>query len=72
MSENVEILKSIRSSLARFRAETNARLDPLESGMRKGRRNVAGMLAMMRARAGDFEPRVTDIEARAAALEVRA
>ena len=60
----LEILKNIQASIAQFRAETTARLDRIEAGMRKDRRNVAGMLVLMRATAGDFDERVTEVEAR--------
>jgi chromosome segregation ATPase len=52
--------------------QLEARFDQLEAGMRKDRRNVAGMLVMMRATAGDFDERVTEIQERVAALEGRA
>jgi len=48
------------------------RFDHLEAALRKDRRNVAGMLVMMRATAGDFDERVTEIEERVAALEATA
>jgi hypothetical protein len=83
MSDNVEnatieILKGIQASLVQlrsdttaFRAETSARFDSLEAGMRKDRRNAAGMLVMMRSTAGDFDARVSEVEERVAALEGR-
>jgi hypothetical protein len=71
-----EILKGIQASLADLRAETvtrfdrlEARIDRLDLGMRKDRRNAAGMLVMMRATAGDFDARVSEVEERVAALE---
>ena len=77
MASNVEsvtldILKTIQASIAQFRAETNERLDKLEAGLRRDRRNVAGILVMMRATAGDFDQRVTEVEERITALETRA
>ena len=76
MADNVdnitlEILKSIQASIAQFRAETTERLDRLEAGMRKDRRNVAGMMVMMRSVAGEFDERVSEVEERVAALEGR-
>lgn len=83
MSDNVEnatieILKVIQASLAQlhldttaFRAETVARFDSLEAGLRTDRRNAAGMLVMMRATAGDFDARVSAVEERVAARESR-
>ena len=68
-SVTLDILKSIQASIAQFRAETNERLDRLEAAMRKDRRNVSGMLVMMRATAADFDERVSEIEERVAALE---
>lgn len=83
MGDNVgnatfEILKGIRASIADLRAETVTRFDKLETrmdrldlGLRKDRRNAAGMLVMMRATAGDFDARVSEVEERVAALESR-
>lgn len=68
----LEILKNIQASIAQFRAETTARLDRLEAGMRKDRRNVAGMLVLMRATAGDFDERVNEVEERVTALDPQA
>ena len=70
MRDNVEsatheIPKSMHASIA----ELNAKIDALDAGMGKDRRNVAGMLVMMRAVAGDFEERVTDVVDRVSALE---
>jgi hypothetical protein len=72
VAENVddvtlENLKGIQASIAKL----NERFDHLEAGLRKDRRNVAGMLVMMRATAGDFDERVSEIEERVAALEAR-
>jgi hypothetical protein len=83
MGDNVEnatigILTGIQASLAQlrsettvFRAETLARFDGLETGLRKDRRNAAGMLVMMRATAGDFDARVSEVGERVSALESR-
>jgi hypothetical protein len=68
----LDILKNIQADIAQFRAETNERLDKLEAGMRKDRRNVAGMLVLMRSVAGEFDERVTEVEERVAALEAQA
>lgn len=84
MSDNVEnltieILRSIQATISQFRDETGvrfeqleARLDRLDTGMRKDRRNAAGMLVMVRATAGDFDARVNEVEERVATLEARA
>ncbi len=74
MAENIqdatfEILKNLQSTLVEFRTEVNQRLDRLEAGMRKDRRNAAGMIVMMRATAGDFDQRVSEVEERLARLE---
>ncbi|MGA0596686.1 hypothetical protein [Enterovirga sp. CN4-39] len=74
MAENIqdatfEILKNLQSTLVEFRTEVNQRLDTLEAGMRKDRRNAAGMIVMMRATAGDFDQRVSEVEERLARLE---
>jgi hypothetical protein len=70
LADNVEnvtldILKNIQASIARL----NERFDHLEAAMRKDRRNVTGMLVMMRATAADFDERVSEIEERVTALE---
>ena len=84
MPDNVEdatseILKSIQASIADLARgidrsdEQNARrFAQLEASLRKDRRAMAGMLVMMRATAGDFDERVSEIEERVAALEGRA
>ena len=69
MSENiqdvpVDILKNLEATLVGFRTEMNERPDRLEAGMRKDRRNAAGMIVMMRATAGDFDQRVSEVEER--------
>ena len=73
MADNVEnatfdILKSIQAAIP----ETNARLERLEAGLRKDRRNSAGMLVMMRATAGDFDERVSELEEHMERIENRA
>lgn len=73
MADNVDnitldILKNIQASIA----DLSRRFDRLEAAMRKDRRNVAGMLVMMRSVAGEFDERVTEVEERVAALEGRA
>ena len=71
-----EILKGIPASIASLRDEAvsrfdrlEVRIDRLDLGMRKDRRNAAGMLVMMRATAGDFDARVSEVEDRVAALK---
>jgi hypothetical protein len=64
----LDILKSIQASIAKL----DERFDHLEAALRKDRRNVAGMLVMIRATAGDFDERVSEIEERVAALEATA
>lgn len=73
-----EILKGIQASLANLWAETvtrfdrlEARIDRLDLGMREDRGNAAGMPVTMRATAGDFDARVSEVEERIAALESR-
>jgi hypothetical protein len=67
--ENVtlEILNNIQESIAVL----TERFDRLEAGMRKDRRNVTGMLVMIRATAGEFEERVSEVEERLVVLEGR-
>lgn len=56
----LDILKCIQASIANL----SERFDRLESALRKDRRNVAGILVMMRATAGDFDDRVAEVEER--------
>jgi hypothetical protein len=65
------ILIAIREDIASFRASVEQRFNRLEEDNRKQRRNSAGMLVMMRATAGDFDERVSEIEERVAALEAK-
>jgi hypothetical protein len=70
MSDNVQtamlkILKKIQEKLS----EHDRRFDRLEELVRKQRRDSAGMLVMMRATAGDFDQRVSEIEARMDAFD---
>jgi polyhydroxyalkanoate synthesis regulator phasin len=70
MSDNthnltLDVLKQIQSGFAEMRD----RLDRIEEINRKQRRDSAGMLVMMRATAGDFDERVSEVEERVAALE---
>ena len=46
-------------------------LERVEDGVRKNRRDSAGMMVMMRATSGFFDERVGDIEARVTALETK-
>ena len=79
MSDNVqsatlEVLKRIQEKLGehdeRF-DQIDKRLDRFEELMRKNRRDIAGMLVMMKATAGDFDGRMTALVARFDALETR-
>jgi predicted nucleic acid-binding Zn-ribbon protein len=79
MSDNVqsamlEILKSIQASIARL----DERVANLEQGQaelkniaRKQRRDIAGVLVLVKSAAGDFDERVTVLEERMDALESR-
>ena len=79
MADNVDsitldILKSIQASIAKLNErfdQVDARFDRVEAGLRKDRRNVAGMLVMMRSVSGEFDERVTEVEERLTALENR-
>jgi hypothetical protein len=70
MSDNVhsltlDVLKQLQSGFSEMRE----RLDRIENISRKHRRDSAGTLVMMRATAGDFDARVSEIEERVATLE---
>lgn len=74
MSDNthnltLDVLKRIQSDIGEFRQSIETRLERLEEINRKQRRDSAGMLVMMRATAGDFDERVSEVEERVAALE---
>jgi hypothetical protein len=83
MADNVEtavfeILKKIQGDLAAFRSEmglfqtkTDQRFQRVEDLIRKQRRDHAAMLIIVRATAGDFDERVSEVEARIAALEAK-
>jgi hypothetical protein len=76
MTENVkdaipQILMKIQEDISAFRKSAEARFDKIESHLekadetnRKHRRDIAGMLVMMKATAGDFDERVTAVEQR--------
>jgi hypothetical protein len=78
-----DILIAIREDISSFRSSVEQRLDRLEEiNLKqrldrleeinlKQRRDSAGMLVMMRATAGDFDKRVSEIEEQIIALETR-
>jgi hypothetical protein len=65
----LQVLIKIQDDLAAFRQSVEERLDRIEEINRKQRRDSAGMLVMMRATAGDFDERVSEVEERIAVLE---
>ncbi|MGL4634605.1 MAG: hypothetical protein ACRCWF_01355 [Beijerinckiaceae bacterium] len=74
MSENVpdatyKILMKIQEDIAALRKSVEDRLDKAEETSRKHRRDIAGMLVIMKATAGDFDERVTAVEERMDALD---
>ena len=71
-----ENLKSIQGSIVDLRAEVvelrrtqNRRMEAMELVMRNQRRDMAGMLVVMKAAAGVFEERVSNLETRVTVLE---
>ena len=73
-----DILVAIREDIAAFRNSVESRfdvvdrrLDHIDGLLRKYRRDSAAMLIMMRATAGDFDERVSEVEQRMAALEAK-
>jgi uncharacterized protein YlxW (UPF0749 family) len=71
-SATLEILKSIQASIARLESKVSqldSKVDRLAAQVAKFLRDMAGTLVMMRATAGDFDRRVTEVEDRVAALE---
>ncbi|MGL5139151.1 MAG: hypothetical protein ACRC7G_15445 [Beijerinckiaceae bacterium] len=70
----LEILKRIQEQLADHSSRfdrMDQRFDRLEELSRKQRRDMAGVLVMMKATAGSFDERVEAIEARVTALEAQ-
>jgi hypothetical protein len=65
----LQILTKIQDDVAAFRRSVEERLDRVEDINRKQRRDSAGMLVMMRATAGDFDERVSEVEERLAVLD---
>ena len=65
------ILKKIQEEAATSRAESRAQFDELKEQMRKQRRDIAGILVMMKGAAGVFDERITTMERRVDALEQR-
>ena len=65
----LQILTKIQDDVAVFRRSVEERLDRVEDINRKQRRDSAGMLVMMRATAGDFDERVSEVEERLAVLD---
>ena len=84
MSDNVqtamfEILKSVQTNIGDLKSQVdglNSRFANLEQGQvelkelaRKQRRDVAGIMVMMKSVAGDFDERVSALERRMTAQE---
>jgi hypothetical protein len=74
MSDNVQtalfdILKKIQAENADFRTAVEGRFDTLEEIIRKNRRDVAGMMVIGKAMAGDFAEQMAAITERVEALE---
>lgn len=72
------ILVKIQEEAAAFRNEVrdrfdgvDSRLDRIEDVARKQRRDIAGILVMMKGAAGVFDERVTSLELRVDVLEQR-
>jgi len=71
-----EVLKSVQASIADLRAEMEDTRTEMRTGhaelkdlARKQRRDMAGILVLMKGAAGVFEERVTSLEHRVAVLE---
>jgi hypothetical protein len=63
----LDVLKQLQSGFSEMRE----RLERIEEINRKQRRDSAGMLVMMRATAGDFDARVTEIDGRMDAWDAK-
>ena len=64
-----ESIGALRSELGAFKRDNQTQHERMELLIRKQRRDHAAMLIIVRATAGDFDERVSDIEARVTALE---
>jgi hypothetical protein len=76
MSDNVQtamfdVLKKIQAENADFRKAVESRFDTLEQIIRKNRRDVAGILVIGKAMAGDFADQMAAVIERVEALEAR-
>jgi hypothetical protein len=64
-----EELTALRREQTEFRAENATRFQRLEQLGHRQRRDMAGVLVMMKSTVGDFDERVSQLEARVAKLE---
>jgi hypothetical protein len=62
-------ISALRSEVGQFRTSVEGRLDRLEQLNRKYRRDAAAMMVIMRATAGDFDERASEVEGRVTPLE---
>ena len=72
------VLKKIQQDIATMQLNITTlqksvddRFDSVDAQFRKQRRDMAGMLVMMKSTAGHFDERVTSLESRVSALERR-
>ena len=61
----------MRMQFETMKANVNTRFDAVDIQFRKQRRDIAGMLVMMKGAAGVFDERITTMEQRVGALEQR-
>jgi hypothetical protein len=66
-----DLVLPILVKLQEGQARLEQRLDQIDETLKKHRRDSAGMLVMMRATAGDFDERVTELEERMNAFDKR-
>lgn len=64
-----EDMSAFRDDMNSFRTETNVRLTALETSVRKQRRDIAGILVIGKALAGDLDERISEVEARMIRME---
>ena len=62
-------MNAFRHDMNAFREETNVRLTGLETVVRKQRRDIAGILVIGKALAGDLDERISEVEVRLTRLE---
>ena len=67
-----QLLMKIQEDLSAFRKQVETRFDRVDDLIAKQRRDIAGILVMMKSTVGDFDARVTRRQDKVRVLEQRA